>query len=173
MDPSAWSAPSASTIAPATTSEKLAVVPFFLKVVESPVLTVMGPETVVTTKLFAQWVNTARATNPAKSGFYFFDTQNGLNPQGAAPPGVLAPPVEVNSTDDGNIFKMMGFVNDHQVETAEVARLLVDRLYASHDHRVFGVTLLQAGGVDAILHLGTNLRQFLGGLWSIKGRCAR
>jgi len=36
-----------------TTSAKLAEDPFFLKVVEESVLTVMGPETVVTTKLLA------------------------------------------------------------------------------------------------------------------------
>ncbi|HSP13158.1 MAG TPA: hypothetical protein VLV78_00235 [Thermoanaerobaculia bacterium] len=63
----------------------------------------------ITTKKFAQWVNTARAAAPAKSGFYFFDTRNGLDPQGAAPPGVLADPVTVNSSDDGPTFKMEGF----------------------------------------------------------------
>jgi hypothetical protein len=64
----------------------------------------------IITKKFAQWVNTARATAPAKAGFYFFDTKNGLNPQGAAPPGTLADPINVNSSDDGSIFKMMGFI---------------------------------------------------------------
>jgi hypothetical protein len=64
----------------------------------------------IITKSFAKWVNTARATAPAKSGFYFFDTKNGLNPQGAAPPGLLADPINVNSSDDGSIFKMMGFI---------------------------------------------------------------
>jgi hypothetical protein len=66
----------------------------------------------IITKSFAKWVNTARATAPAKAGFYFFDTKNGLNPQGAAPPGVLADPINVSSSaqDDGPIFKMMGFI---------------------------------------------------------------
>lgn len=58
----------------------------------------------------AHWVNTARATNPSKPGFYFFDTQNGLNPQGTAAPGILAPDVTINSSDDGNTFKMAGFI---------------------------------------------------------------
>ncbi len=64
----------------------------------------------ITTQVFAKWVNTARVANPAKAGFYFFDTQNGLNPQGAAPPGTLAPPITVNSSDDGPTFKMKGFI---------------------------------------------------------------
>jgi hypothetical protein len=64
----------------------------------------------IVAKKFAKWVNTARATAPAKSGFYFFDSQNGLNPQGAAPPGVLAPDISVNASDDGSIFKMEGFI---------------------------------------------------------------
>lgn len=64
----------------------------------------------ITTQKFAKWVNTARATAPAKAGFYFFDTANGLNPQGTAPPGTLADPIVVNSSDDGNVFKMEGFI---------------------------------------------------------------
>jgi hypothetical protein len=63
-----------------------------------------------TTKNFAEWVNTARATNPARAGFYFFDTVNQLNPQGPGAAGILAPPISVNSSDDGNDFRMMGFI---------------------------------------------------------------
>ena len=62
------------------------------------------------TKNFAEWTNTDRSTNPAKAGFYFFDTMNGLNPQGPGAPGTLAPAVHVNSSDDGNDFRMMGFI---------------------------------------------------------------
>ena len=64
----------------------------------------------ITTQTFAKWVNTARATNPAKPGFYFFDTANGLNPQGPAPPGTMADPINVNSSDDGSVFMMKGFI---------------------------------------------------------------
>lgn len=64
----------------------------------------------VETKSFGQWVNTARATNPAKSGFYFFDSRNGLNPQGSGAPGILAPPIDLNSSDDGSTLQMKGFI---------------------------------------------------------------
>lgn len=64
----------------------------------------------VETKNFAEWVNTARATNPAKSGFYFFDTRNGLNPQGSGAPGILAPAIDLNSSDDGSTLQMKGFI---------------------------------------------------------------
>ncbi|MHB0969306.1 MAG: pilus assembly PilX family protein [Thermoanaerobaculia bacterium] len=63
-----------------------------------------------TTKTFAKWVNTARATNPARAGFYFFDTVNRLTPQGPGAPGQLADDVEVNSSDDGSTFQMQGFI---------------------------------------------------------------
>ncbi|HUF17869.1 MAG TPA: pilus assembly PilX N-terminal domain-containing protein [Thermoanaerobaculia bacterium] len=62
------------------------------------------------TKNFAKWTNTNRAVNPAKAGFYFFDTMNGLSPQGPGAPGILAPPIDVNSSDDGPTFGMMGFI---------------------------------------------------------------
>ncbi len=67
----------------------------------------------ITIKNFAKWTNTARAAAPAKPGFYFFDTKNGLNPQGppgTTPPGILAPGITVNSSDDGSTFKMKGFM---------------------------------------------------------------
>jgi len=61
------------------------------------------------TQSFAQWVNTARGTNPARPGFYFFDTTDGLNPQGPGTPTNLADPIHVNSSDDGSTFQMQGF----------------------------------------------------------------
>jgi hypothetical protein len=61
----------------------------------------------IETKNFAKWVNTVTG---AKPGFYFFDTRNGLNPQGDAPAGVLTPKVTINSSDDGPTFLMKGFV---------------------------------------------------------------
>ena len=61
----------------------------------------------ITVKTFAEWVNTHTG---AKAGFYFFDSRNGLNPQGSAPPGILAPSITVNSSDDGNTLLMKGFV---------------------------------------------------------------
>ena len=64
----------------------------------------------ITTQKMAKWLNTARATNPAKPGFYFFDTKNGLNPQGVGAPGVLADPININSSDDGSVFMMKGFI---------------------------------------------------------------
>jgi hypothetical protein len=76
----------------------------------------------ITTQKFAKWVNTARATDPAKPGFYFFDTRNGLNPQGAAPPGILADNIDVNSSDDGMTFMMKGFIylNTNQFGTTGI-----------------------------------------------------
>lgn len=64
----------------------------------------------IQTQNFAQWVNTARATNPARPGFYFFDTKDGLSPQGPGTPTNLADPITVNSSDDGNILQMQGFI---------------------------------------------------------------
>jgi hypothetical protein len=61
----------------------------------------------ITTKNFAKWINTHTG---AKPGFYFFDTRNGLNPQGAAPAGVLAPALTLNSSDDGNTMLAKGFI---------------------------------------------------------------
>ena len=61
----------------------------------------------VSTKRFGQWVNTMTG---AKAGFYFFDTRNGLNPQGSGAAGILAPPVTLNSSDDGHTFLMKGFI---------------------------------------------------------------
>jgi hypothetical protein len=69
-----------------------------------------------TVKNFAQWVNTARAVDPARAGFYFFDTVNQLNPQGPGAAGTLAPAISVNSSDDGNDFRMMGFIYINAVE---------------------------------------------------------
>lgn len=60
----------------------------------------------VTVQRFAQWVNVVTG---AKPGFYFFDTQNGINPQGGAG-GTLTPDITVNSSDDGNEFIMKGFI---------------------------------------------------------------
>jgi hypothetical protein len=61
----------------------------------------------IETKNFAKWVNTVTG---AKPGFYFFDSRNGLNPQGDAPAGVLTPKVLINSSDDGPTFLMKGFI---------------------------------------------------------------
>jgi hypothetical protein len=61
----------------------------------------------VSQKRFAEWLNTV---NGAKPGFYFFDSANGLNPQGSAPAGTLAPDIQLNSGDDGHIFLMKGFI---------------------------------------------------------------
>ena len=61
----------------------------------------------VATKKFAKWVNTVKGM-PA--GFYFFDTQNRQNPQGAGAPGIKTPAFSINSGDDGHEWQMMGFV---------------------------------------------------------------
>lgn len=61
----------------------------------------------VSTKNFAQWTN---VVNQGRSGFYFFDTKNGLNPQGAGAPGVLADAIAVNSSDDGSTYQAQGFI---------------------------------------------------------------
>ena len=61
-------------------------------------------------KIMAKWINAARGTNPARAGFYFFDTLNRLNPQGPGAPGTLAPNVKFNSSDDSNCCRMEGFV---------------------------------------------------------------
>jgi hypothetical protein len=63
-------------------------------------------------RLFAHIVNTSASANPANPGFYFFDSGNRLNPQGVGAPGVLAPPIAVNSGDTvGNDpFLMQGFI---------------------------------------------------------------
>ncbi len=60
-----------------------------------------------TTKNFGEWVNVNRDGNP---GFYFFDTMNGLNPQGPGAPGTLAPAILLNSGVDGPGFRMEGFI---------------------------------------------------------------
>ncbi|HEX7798424.1 MAG TPA: pilus assembly PilX N-terminal domain-containing protein, partial [Vicinamibacterales bacterium] len=61
----------------------------------------------ITTKGFAKWVNTVTGATP---GYYFFDTQNKQNPQGAGAPGTLTPAFTVNSADDGHILQMAGFI---------------------------------------------------------------
>jgi hypothetical protein len=62
----------------------------------------------VETKRFGNWVNTVTG---AKPGFYFFDTRNGLSPQGPGAPGQLAPAISINSSSfTGNTFKMAGFI---------------------------------------------------------------
>jgi hypothetical protein len=61
----------------------------------------------ITTQNFAKWINTHTG---AKPGFYFFDTRNGLNPQGSAPAGILAPELTLNASDDGNIMLAKGFI---------------------------------------------------------------
>jgi hypothetical protein len=62
----------------------------------------------VETKRFGNWVNTVTG---AKPGFYFFDTRNGLSPQGPGAPGQLAPAISLNSASfTGNTFKMAGFI---------------------------------------------------------------
>lgn len=60
----------------------------------------------VVTKNFGQWINTE---NGARSGYYFFDTKNQLNPQGPGAPGVLADPLMINSSDAGSSFLGQGF----------------------------------------------------------------
>jgi hypothetical protein len=61
----------------------------------------------ISTKKFAKWVNTVTG---AQAGFYFFDTQNRQNPQGAGAPGTLTPSFSVNSSDDGHRLGMAGFI---------------------------------------------------------------
>jgi len=61
----------------------------------------------ITTQKFAKWLNTVKG-KPA--GFYFFDTENRQNPQGAGAPGTLTPEFSVNASDDGNRWQMAGFV---------------------------------------------------------------
>lgn len=73
----------------------------------------------IETKNFAKWVNSHTG---AKPGFYFFDTRNGLNPQGDAAVGTLAPPITVNSSDDGPVLLAKGFIylNSEQFGTTGI-----------------------------------------------------
>ena len=60
----------------------------------------------LTTKNFAQWTNVDGDGEP---GFFFFDTQNKLNPQGTGAAGTLTPDIDVNSADDGANYRAQGF----------------------------------------------------------------
>lgn len=55
------------------------------------------------TKSFRDWVSVPEG---GEAGFFFFDTQNQLNPQGQGAPGELAEDVKLS----GGSFQMMGFV---------------------------------------------------------------
>jgi hypothetical protein len=70
------------------------------------------------------WIN---VPGGAKSGFYFFDTRNGLNPQNGGP-GILTPSISVK----GNPFQAQGFIylNTEQWDSAGGAKG-VDGYYAA------------------------------------------
>lgn len=70
------------------------------------------------------WINVAGG---AKSGFYFFDTRNGQNPQNGGP-GILTPAISVK----GNPFQAQGFIylNTEQWDSAGGAKG-VDGYYAA------------------------------------------
>ena len=53
------------------------------------------------------------------------------------------------------------FVNENQIDRSQFAGTLVDRLNPGHDDRRFGFPFLQSGRVNAKLHLGTYVTQFL------------
>ena len=65
----------------------------------------------IETKPFAKWVNTAATTNPAKPGFYFFDTKEGINPQ-AGGGGTLTDDISITNADTTGPepFMMKGFI---------------------------------------------------------------
>jgi hypothetical protein len=69
-----------------------------------------------TTKAVEDWINVAGG---AKAGFYFFDTQNGQNPQNGGP-GILTPEISVK----GNPFQAQGFIylNSKQWDSAGGAK---------------------------------------------------
>ncbi len=75
-------------------------------------------------KTVEKWINVAGG---AKSGFYFFDTQNGQNPQNDGP-GILTPAISVK----GNPFQAQGFIylNTEQWDSAGGAKG-VDGFYAA------------------------------------------
>ncbi|MFZ2490382.1 MAG: hypothetical protein WA208_02760 [Thermoanaerobaculia bacterium] len=63
----------------------------------------------LSTKKFATWVNTdPDLTSPAASGFYFFDTRQGLNPQNGNITQ-LTPEIKLNNSD-ANPFQARGFI---------------------------------------------------------------
>jgi hypothetical protein len=77
-----------------------------------------------TQKTVEDWINVA---DGAKSGFYFFDTRNGQNPQNGGP-GILTPEISVK----GNPFQAQGFIylNTVQWDSAGGAKG-VDGYYAA------------------------------------------
>jgi hypothetical protein len=77
-----------------------------------------------TVKAVEDWINVAGGS---KAGFYFFDTQNGQNPQNGGP-GILTPEVGVK----GNPFQAQGFIylNSKQWDSAGGAKG-VDGYYAA------------------------------------------